>query len=366
MNNIRDILGNATMAHTNMNIDINSKNIVQNILDLLEENRENIENANKIDVKNNNGFKIDFEMIYKIKNEIINMEDSYRKVISMNKIENNYLRGKQTDKLGTICLVYDGNTYCLLELILKAILTHNALIATSESNYMKATNELILILVRRILEAYEIDKNLIQILYTSRIEELLSNSISISKVIAIGNKNFQEKIKKVSKVEVICKGYNNFDLYIEDTTNLSFIKKIIKEENVDIYVKSGVKVPFEDYVEVEDIEEAIAQINFNTSGYSSSIFTDDSQNATKFLREIKTDNISVNSSPLIENIVNIDANLLLMKKNMLYPSPLTEGTEKSKFEFPTAKAILEENKNNRDKDIMVKIQKENIKLKENN
>ena len=366
MNNIRDILGNATMAHTNMNIDINSKNIVQNILDLLEENRENIDNANKIDVKNNNGFKIDFEMIYKIKNEIINMEDSYRKVISMNKIENNYLRGKQTDKLGTICLVYDGNTYCLLELILKAILTHNALIATSESNYMKATNELILILVRRILEAYEIDKNLIQILYTSRIEELLSNSISISKVIAIGNKNFQEKIKKVSKVEVICKGYNNFDLYIEDTTNLSFIKKIIKEENVDIYVKSGVKVPFEDYVEVEDIEEAIAQINFNTSGYSSSIFTDDSQNATKFLREIKTDNISVNSSPLIENIVNIDANLLLMKKNMLYPSPLTEGTEKSKFEFPTAKAILEENKNNRDKDIMVKIQKENIKLKENN
>lgn len=366
MDNIREILGNATMAYTNMDANIDGKKVAKNIFELLDENKESIEKANKIDVKNNNGFKINFDMFQKLNNEINAINDVYRKVISMNQNENNYLEGKQTDNLGTICLVYDGNTYCLLELVLKAILTHNSIIITSESDYMKATNELIVILIQRILEAYNIDKNLVQILYTSRIEELLSNSTSINKVFAIGNKSFQDRIRKASKVEVISKGYNYFDLYIEDLTNLTFIKKIVKEEeNIDIYVKSGLKVPFEDYIEVEDIDEAIAQINFNTSGYSSSIFTDNNQNASVFLREVKTDNVSVNSSPLIENIADVDINLLLSRKNMFYPNPLAEGTGKNKFEFPTAKAILEKNKNRAEQAMIEEMQKENSKLKAN-
>lgn len=363
MDNIREILGNATMAYTNMDANIDGKKVVQNIFELLDENKESIEKANKIDVKNNNGFKLNFDMFQKLNNEINAIEDVYRKVISMNQNENNYLEGKQTDNLGTICLVYDGNTYCLLELVLKAILTHNSIIISSESDYMKATNELIVILIQRILEAYNIDKNLVQIVYTSRIEELLSNSTSINKVFAIGNKSFQDRIRKASKVEVVCKGYNYFDLYIEDLTNLSFIKKIVKEENIDIYVKSGLKVPFDDYIEVEDIDEAIAQINFNTSGYSSSIFTDDNQNASVFLREVKANNVSVNSSPLIESIVDVDINLLLARKNMFYPNPLAEGTGKNKFEFPTAKAILEKNKNRAEQAMIEEMQKENSKLK---
>ena len=365
MDNIREILGNATMAYTNMEANIDGKKVAQNIFELLDENKKSIEKANKIDVKNNNGFKINFDMFQKLYNEINATQDVYRKVLSTNKNENNYLEGKQTDNLGTICLVYDGNTYCLLELVLKAILTHNSIIITSESDYMKATNELIVILIQRILEAYSIDKNLIQILYTSGLEELLSNSTSINKVIAIGNRNFQNKIRKISKVEVICKGYNNFDLYIEDLTNLSFIKKIIKEEeNIDIYVKSDLKVPFEDYIEVEDIDEAISQINFNTSGYSSSIFTDNNQNAAVFLRDVKTKNVSVNSSPLIQGSVDLDINLLLARKNMFYPNPLAEGTGKNKFEFPTAKTILEKNKSKEEQLIIEEIQKENSKLKD--
>ena len=366
MDNIREILGNATMAYTNMDANIDGKKVAQNIFELLDENKESIEKANKIDVKNNNGFKINFDMFQKLNNEINSINDVYRKVISMNQNENNYLEGKQTDNLGTICLVYDGNTYCLLELVLKAILTHNSIIITSESDYMKATNELIVILIQRILEAYNIDKNLVQIVYTSRIEELLLNSTSINKVFAIGNKSFQDRIRKASKVEVISKGYNYFDLYIEDLTNLTFIKKIVKEEeNIDIYVKSGLKVPFDDYIEVEDIDEAIAQINFNTSGYSSSIFTDNNQNASVFLREVKADNVSVNSSPLIESIVDVDINLLLSRKNMFYPNPLAEGTGKNKFEFPTAKAILEKNKNREEQAMIEEMQKENSKLKAN-
>lgn len=353
MNNIREILGNAIMAHTNMDFNIDGRKVVKNIFELLEENKEDIDKANKIDVKNHNGFKLNFSMLQKLNNKIKDIEDAYRNVVYMNQNENNYLQGKQTDKLGTICLVYDGNTYCLLEFVLKGIITHNSIIITSESDYMKATNELIIILIKRILEAYGIDKNLVQIIYTSRIEELLSNSTSINKVFAIGNKSLQDKIKKVSKVEVICKGYNNFDIYIEDLTNITLIQKIINEnENIDIYVRNDLSVPFENYIGVEDFEEAIGQINFNTSGYSSSIFTNNYQNASIFLREIKAENISVNSSPLVEGIIDIDINLFLIRKNMFYPSPLADGTENNKFKFPTMKAILEKNKEK-------EIQKEN-------
>lgn len=326
MDNIREILGNATMSYTNMDMNVDAKKIVSSIFDLIQEDAESIKKANEIDVKNNNGFALDFEIINILKDKLADIEDSYRRVIYMHKNENNYIEGEQTDNLGTVCLVYDGNTYCLLELVLKAILTHNALIIASESDYMKATNELILILVQRVLEAYKVDKNLVQIIYTSNLEELLSNNISINKVIAVGNRDFQNKIKRISNIEVIVKGYNKFDLYIEDITHLEFIEKILKENrNIDVYVKSGLKLPLEDdedFIEVEDIDEAIAQINYNTSGYSSSIFTEDKQNASKFLREVKTDTISVNSSPLIKDVVNIDIDLLLRKKKMLYPNLL--------------------------------------------
>lgn len=342
MANIIETLGNAKMAHTNMDININSQELVKNIFALIEEDMEGIEEANKIDVKNQNGFKLDAKMLKKIKIKTIDLQDSYRKVIYMKKNDNNYLEGKQTDNIGTICVIYDGNTYCLLELVIKAILTHNAIILTSKTDYMKATNELIVILIQRILETYKIDKNLVQILYTNQIEELLSNSTSINKVIAIGNKSFQDRIKEVSKIEVIGKGYNNFDIYIEDNTNISLVKKIAEQsQNIDIYVKKGLEKYFEEYILVEDIEEAIGLINCNTSGFSSSIFTNNNQNAAQFLREVKTETISVNSSPLI-NTLDIDIEEFIKVKNMLYPNPLSEGTEKSKFEFPTVKAILED------------------------
>lgn len=360
MDKIREVLSNATMAHTNMDISINAKDVVNSILGIIKENTENIENANKIDVKSKNGFGLDFEMIQKIETNLENTEDLYRKVISLNKNDNNYLQGRQTDNLGNICVVYDGNTYCLIELVLKSILTHNAIIFVSEADYMKATNELILILIQRILEAYKIDKNLVQILYTSQIENLLSNNISINQVIVIGSRQYQNKIKKLANTNVIGNGYSNFDIYIEDETKLKFITKLLKQnKEIDIYVKNGIEVPFEDYIQVEDIDEAIAQINYNTSGYSTSIFTNNPENASQFLREIKSDNVAVNSSPIINEPLKLDVNKIITIKNMLYPNPLKEAEEQKKVEFPTARTILEKEKEKKQEKIIQSVKQEN-------
>lgn len=367
MSEIRSILGNSTMAYTNMDKNINGNDVIKSIYDLLCEDKENIIKANKIDVKNKNGFSLDWEYVSNLYEIISKIEDSYRKVISMNKNSNNYLEGKQTDNLGNICAIYDGNTYCLLELVFKAILTHNALILVSESDYMKATNELIVILIQRILRAYNIDANLIQIVYTTQIEELLSNNLSIGKAIVIGNKAYQNKIRLVSKVNTIFIGYNTFDLYIDDDSNITFIKKILKQSNnIDVYVKTGLKFNYEDAIEVEDIDEAIGMINCNTSGYSSSIFTSDKQNASQFLKEVKSSTVAVNSSPLIEDMLNVDINEFLIIKNMIYPNVLAEGTSKNKFQFPTAKSILEKNKIKEQSKLIENMENENAKLKKEN
>ena len=364
MSEIREKLGIAKIAFTNMDINIDAKKVISSIFDIIEEDKENIIKANEIDVKNDNGFGLDFNIIHRIQSEVSETQDSYRKVISMFKNENNYFEGKQTDNLGTICLIYSGNTYCMLELIIKSILTHNSIIITSDSNYMKATNELIIILVQRILESYKLDKNLIQLLYTTNFEELLQNSTSINKVIAIGNKDLQEKVKKISRIEVICNGYDNYDIYIEDNTNLKFVQEIIANtKNINIYVKTGIKVQFDDYMEVQDLDEAIAQINSNTSGYSASIFTDNGKNASNFLREVKTENISVNSSPLMKTTLKFDLNYLLLEKTMLYPYIFAEGDEKSKFEFATEEKIIEDKKNNEYNQKIEKLTKESEEIK---
>ena len=83
MNNIREILGNAIMAHTNMDFNIDGRKVVKNIFELLEENKEDIDKANKIDVKNHNGFKLNFSMLQKLNNKIKDIEDAYRNVVYM-------------------------------------------------------------------------------------------------------------------------------------------------------------------------------------------------------------------------------------------------------------------------------------------
>ncbi len=334
MINTREVLNNAKMAYRTM-IDIDGKKLVNNIFDLLEEDKESIIKANQIDINNENGFQIDFNIIKNIKENMNQTIDLYKNIIYMRKDKkNNYIIGEEKDNLGTVCMIYNCNTYCLLETITKTLLTHNSLIVVSEKDYMKGTNELIVILIKRILKNYNIDENLVQIIYTSDFENLLSNNMSINKTIVIGNRELKNKVMKLSKTETVYLGFDSYDIYIEDTNNLDFIKKILEQNNnIEIYAKKGLSLPFEDYYEVQDIDEAIGRINFETAGFSSSIFTDSAENGALFLREIKSRNVSVNASPLINEYPDFNINILLNNKKMFYPSPINNEI-KNKLELP--------------------------------
>jgi gamma-glutamyl phosphate reductase len=359
----RKILGNSMMAHTNMSINIDTKSTVDYIFNILFESEKIIKNANELDIKNNNGFEIDFSIIKKIKKELSASEDIYRKVLSMNKNENNYLEGRQIDNLGTIGVIYSGNTYIFLELALKSILSHNSIIFSC-NKYMRGTNELIIILIQRALKEYKIDENLVQADYSGDYSKLLENNMSINKVIVIGDRKLQNNVKKQAKTNLVCKGYDNYDIYIEDLTNISLIEQIIKQtKNVDIYIQKDLINPFDEAIKVEDIDEAIGQINFNTTGYSSAIFTDNSEKGSQFLREIKSENISVNASPLLNKLLNLDIGEMLFVKNMYFPSPLTPSNEKNKIEMKNSVLTDVEIKQRENENKIIKINEEHEKLK---
>ena len=307
------------MAHVNfMDINIDTKQVVKDIFIKINEAKEDILKANMIDIRNNNGFEIDFNIIGMIEAELLKIEDLYNRIICL---EDNSMEYVLNDSFGTICTIYNGNTYYLIELALKSILTRNSMIFVSEINYMNFTNRLILILIKNILDKYGIDKNLIQLLYTDDFHALLSNNASINRVLAIGDLEFQNRVKESSGVEVICLGIDRYDLYIEDINNISILKTLSKIDCCDIYVKSGLKVSFDDYIEVKDVEEAVGQINFNTAGHSSIILTDSKSSASYFVKNVKADNVFVNTL-FTQNYLKFDMDLFLRKKKVICHSDM--------------------------------------------
>ena len=93
-----------------------------------------------------------------------------------------------------------------------------------------------------------------------------------------------------------------------DKTNMN--ENIIKDLSIDM----------DDAILVDDIDEAIAQINYNGNRYACSIFTKDSQSASKFIKEVKSSIVVVNTSPTIERIIDIKQESLYKEKTIIYPN----------------------------------------------
>ena len=90
--------------------------------------------------------------------------------------------------------------------------------------------------------------------------------------------------------------------------------------NVNIYINSNLKIKTENAMFVEDINEAITYINYNSSKYCSSIFTENNDNASKFIDNINSKYVMVNTSPTIEQSLDISQEDLLKEKNVMIPN----------------------------------------------
>ena len=299
---------------------INIKWVIKQIKNAINNNEKIIKHANEIDKKNNNGFILDFNIINNIFNNIEKEKIIYKNVtLSQKDNEKKIIYGRQIMDIGNVVVINDGNPYIIVEMILRNILAGNSTIFVN-NGFMYGTNNLLVQIVQSILEQCNISKYLIQIHITENYDEILSNYSNIDLVICIADHSLQTLILKKSKVKTIVSGYENFDLYIEDATHLDLIDKIINTKlNIQIYINNNIKLNYDNAIYVDDIDEAIAKINYNGNKYSCAIFTTSSKNASKFIKEVKSKIVTVNTSPTIERIIDIKQSDLVNEKTIIYP-----------------------------------------------
>lgn len=317
---INTIISNALIV----NKDILSKNIkpiINQIKIALERNKEAILQANKIDQKNNNGFIIDFNIINNILCNLENETVLYGHVtLSQKDDEKKIIYGKEILDYGNVIVINDGNPYITIEMAIRNIMAGNTTII-SNSGFMIGTNQLLIQIIQSVLEQFNISKYLVQIYISENFDEVLSNFANIDLVVCIGNHSLQNMILSKSKNKTIVSGYENFDLYIEDNSHIDFLNKIIKTGlNIQLYINSNTKLDYSSAIIVNDVDEAIAQINYNGSRYSSAIFTNSSENASKFIKEVKSKIVTINTSPTIERIIDIKQTDLINEKTIIYPT----------------------------------------------
>lgn len=318
-NDINKIINNALLVDKK-NLSDNIKPILKNIKISIKDNQDILLQANKIDTKNNNAFQLSFDIIDNIFKRVEKENIFYKDVTLLQKDDNKkIIYGKQIMDYGNVVIITDGNPYLSLEMILRNIMAGNTIILVN-NGFMYGTNNLIVNIVQSILENYKVSKNLIQLFITDDYKEVLNNYANIDLVVCIGNHELQRLIIRESKNKVITSGYENFDLYIEDTKHLDFLNKIINTGlNVNLYINKDTNLDYDTAIIVSDIDEAIAQINYNGSRYSSAIFTSSNFNASKFIREVKSSIVTVNTSPTIERICDIKQLDLVYEKTIIYP-----------------------------------------------
>lgn len=318
-NNIDKIIENILKVDIN-NLEKNIKMIIYNIKKSLNINKDLIEETNKLDIKNKNGFILDFNIINNIFSNI-DKDNLYYKDVTLSKrdIKENIIYGKEIMNIGNVIVINDKNPYILIEMIIRNIKAGNKLILANNT-YMYLTNKLIVKLVQDILEEFNISRNLIQLYVTDNYDSLLYNYANIDLVICIGNANLQKLILNKSKNKTIISGYENFDLYIDDIKDIDFLNKIINSNlDISLYINSNLNIDYPTAILVNDCDEAIKQINYNGSKFSSSIFTNSSINASKFINQVNSKIITVNTSPSIERTLDITQKDLITYKTIIYP-----------------------------------------------
>lgn len=317
--NASKIISNA-LSVGKINLYNNIENIIKEVEKALFIDKDLILEANKIDQKNNNGFIMDFNILNNIFKNLEKETIIYGNVtLSEKDEEKKIIYGKQIMDYGNVLVINDGNPYVIIEMALRNILAGNTIIFANKG-YMYGTNNLIINIIKNVLEKFEVSKYLIQLHVTEEFDSILSNYANINLVVCIGNRNLQNIILNKSKIKTITSGYENFDLYIEDDSHIDLLKRIVDTGlNIQLYINNDLKLDYKDAILVSDIDEAIGQINYNGSKYSASIFTKSTDNASRFMREVNSKIITVNASPTLERIIDIKQSDLIIEKTIIYP-----------------------------------------------
>jgi len=280
-----------------------------------------IEKLKNINIKNNNEVLNEFNYLFernsnKIKEILSKENDFFDANYEYNKLaksfasvkEYDYEKLKKYSSIGRCVVITNGDTYFILELIIKAILTKTKISFITE-NYMFNTNLFLVELAQKALSKYYIDGDAITLFNLRNYKEIYDFIDNIDCIVVNKNYDLYKEIQDLFNIKVVYSDYGNINIYSDSDEfddDIEIVYEAAKKEDKDIYVSK-----------TDDIQKYLDNMNNNFVFYSVVIFTKDIEKCSYFLKNIKAENVYINKNPFEINDVEFPEYEFLYKKKIM-------------------------------------------------
>ena len=269
--------------------------IIDNFCTFIEKSPENFEKAIKEDLKTN---KIETNI-----EKLTTIAKTYKRDCP---ILPSFTSTIIKDGFGNLCVMYDGNPYVTLKLLISSLRTHNNIIFFTK-NYFE-TNTLL-------VESFNmISKDCKYASQFASIQNKFSNNEIVKKqnlfdlVIYVGDKRAYQSVQKQLRIPSIFNGYKVIDVYIEDKS----FKEVLLQIDKHAY-SNAIQINYFDKTNLEDTINYINKYNLNDCFV---VFTKNSEIAYTFINSLKCKNVFINKNPFVDYEFDINENQLVYTKHI--------------------------------------------------
>ena len=272
------------------------------------------------------------ELLEKIKSELIKKEKTLEKAFTLDEKEWEYkvdlgkliesiseiksemylpkfTKEKIVDGLGKIVLAAKNqNPYLIFEFVLYSIYTNNNVTVVLE-NKLLASNKVLLETIKNVLKENKYDENIVSYKEVKSIFDIVDFQDEYDLLYYFGNKEEYLSFIKRIHIDSMFENYGEIDVYVDSNDFKEELLKIdkfayINEIKINYYNSS--------------LEEAKKVMNNkNNINKISVIFTKDTNNAYKFVKDIKSENVYINVNPITNFSFNINQKKLVYTKKII-------------------------------------------------
>lgn len=288
-------------SHTEYNF---KETIIKEILEkfyvLVEKNKLSFDSAISNDSSTNNQ-KIEFSKILKII-EIYKKDQPILPSFSAKKIR---------DGFGNVAVMYNGNPYVTLKMLISCLRTHNNVVFFTKN--FKTLNDLLIESINTVTKELNYTERIAILQTNFSKNDIIKKQNAFNLLVYIGSKRDYQAVNKQLNIPSVFRGYGFIDVFIED--------KSFKETLLDIddfAYENNIQV---NYFNNTDINETIEYINKYNLNDCFAVFTKNSELAYKFINSIKSKNIFINTNPFVHYEFDINENQLVYTKNISMKIP---------------------------------------------
>lgn len=269
--------------------------IINNFCIFIEKSSESFEKAIKKDLKTTT-IKINIE-------KLINIAKTYKKDLP---ILPSFTSTTIRDGFGNLCVMYDGNPYITLKLLITSLRTHNNIIFFTNNNYN--TNTLLIEVFNMISKDCKYATQFASLQNKFSNNEIVRKQNLFDLVIYIGDKRAYQSVQKQLRIPSIFNGYNVIDIYIEDKS----FKDVLLQIDRHAY-DNAIQINYFDKTNIEDTVNYINKYNLNDCFV---VFTKNSEIAYTFINSLKCKNVFINKNPFEDYEFDINENQLVYTKHV--------------------------------------------------